>query len=249
MNQREENDSDQEPQVTNARRSSRTKKRPSLDDYVIYTAATEDYTPEDYNEAISSPAKDKWLSTMKTRAISSLEAIARNNTWSLCDLPANKNLVGCKWVYKIKVDKDYKPSYKARLIAKGYSQVEGQDFGDTYSPVVCFTSLRLLFALAAKLNLDVHHLDIETAFFHGNLDKEIYLAQPDGFIRTGQEDKIYRLHKAFYGLKQGSRVWNKELHEFLLSFNLKQAECDSCIYYYTISPSPNRSSLQFSLTT
>ena len=92
--------------------------------------------------------------------------------------------------------------YKVRLVAQGFSQIKGINYEETYSPVVRFTSLRLLFAYAARKSLDVYHLDVETAFLHGDMNETVYLQQPQGFVPKGQENKVCLLKKAIYGLKQ-----------------------------------------------
>lgn len=132
-------------------------------------------------------------------------SIMRNHTWDLCTLPSGQSVVGSKWVLKKKLQADGSTRYKTRLVAKGYSQIKGVNYDDTYSPVVRFTSLRLLFAYAAKWNLDIIHYDIETAFLHGKLSETVDLQQPEGFIPKGEENKVCHLRRAIYGLKQGSR--------------------------------------------
>jgi hypothetical protein len=98
--------------------------------------------------------------------------------------------------------------YKARLVAKGYTQREGIDFVETFSPVAKFTSIRILGALTAYFDLELHQMDVKTAFLNGHLDEEIYMLQPDGFIEKGNQGKVCKLNRSIYGLKQASRQWN-----------------------------------------
>ena len=93
-------------------------------------------------------------------------------------------------------------------MAKGFTQIEGVDFDETFSPVARFESLRLLLALATLENWEIHQMDVKLAFLHGDLDEEIYMEQPQGFIVARSEHLVCRLQKALYGLKQASRAWN-----------------------------------------
>ena len=92
--------------------------------------------------------------------------------------------------------------YKVRLVIKGYKKKEGLDYFDTYSPITRISSIRMLIAIAAIHNLKIHHMDVKTAFLNGDLDEEIYIEQPEGFIVPGQEKKVCRLVKSLYRLKQ-----------------------------------------------
>ena len=161
-----------------------------------------------------------------------LKSIRKNNTWTLTNLPADRKVVGSKWVYKRKINQDGSTRYKARLVAKGYTQVQGADFHDTYSPVVRFTLLRLLLAFAAKLDLEVEHLDIDTPYLHGERSEDIYLQQPERFVDEERAEKVCKLHKALYGLKQGGREWNRKIDAILTNMNLKRSMFDACVYYY-----------------
>ena len=118
------------------------------------------------------------------------------------------------------------------MVAKGYAQIKGVDYDDTYSPVVRFTTLCILFTFAARERLDVYHLDVETAFLRGTLEETVYLEQPQGFIQEKQEDHVCLLHKALYGLKQGSRAWNRTVNDLLKKMNMAQSAFDTCVYYY-----------------
>ncbi|KAL0388806.1 UNVERIFIED_CONTAM: Retrovirus-related Pol polyprotein from transposon TNT 1-94 [Sesamum radiatum] len=108
------------------------------------------------------------------------------------DLPPGSTPLGCKWILKRKYKADGSiDKYKARLVAKGFKQKEGLDFFDTYSPVTRITSIRVLIAIAALYDLEIHQMDVKTAFLNGELDEEIYMEQPEGFVVPGQEKKAY----------------------------------------------------------
>ena len=120
--------------------------------------------------------------------------------------------------------------YKARLVVKGYKQQEGLDYFDTYSPITKITSIRKLIAIAAVYKLEIHQMDVKTAFLNGDLEEEIYLEQPKGFIVPGQEQKVCRLIKSLYGLKQAPKQWHAKFDEVMLSNGFKINECDKCVY-------------------
>ena len=129
-------------------------------------------------------------------------------------MPTGRKPIGCKWVLrkKYKVDGSL-DKYKARLVAKGFTQQPGVDFVDTYSLVAKFALVRIIMVVAARLDLELHQLDIKIAFLIGDLKEEIYMDQLDGFQIKGQEGKVCRLKKSLYGLKQSSRQWYLKFHE------------------------------------
>lgn len=126
-----------------------------------------------------------------------MRAIINNHLWKLCPLPADQPVVGSKWIFKQKRSADGSTRYKARLVARGLSQRKGVSYSETYSPVVRFTSRRLLFSYAAKKNLDMYHLDVETAFLYGEMTDSVYLQQPEGYVVKGKEEQVCLLKKAY----------------------------------------------------
>lgn len=164
--------------------------------------------PLTYAEAISCANHKNWKIVMQTEYNSLIE----NNVWELVNRPENVNIVKCKWVYKVKKNAsgDFE-RYKARLVARGFSQRYGIDFEETFAPVVKHSTIRLLFAIANERNMDIDHLDVKTAFLNGELDEKIYMEQPSGF-ETEKTKQVCLLKKCIYGLKQASRAWNKRIH-------------------------------------
>ena len=173
--------------------------------------------PVDVNDAKQKPDWPKWEATMQEE----LNLLDWHGTYErVSTLPPGRKAIGYKWAFKLKLNPDNSiAQYKACLVAKGYSQVPGQDFMETTSPVARLVSYHALLSLAVKLNLEAHHLDIKTAFLNGTLDEEIYMKAPDG-LNTGRND-IWKLQKSLYGLKQASHVWNKLLDSTLKKLGFK----------------------------
>ena len=166
------------------------------EDYIIYLV---DDTAKTIEEAYSSLDADLWKEVVQ----SEMDSIMSNGTWEVIDRPYGCKPVGCKWVFKKKLRPDGTiEKYKARLVAKGYTQKEGEDYFYTYSPVARLMTIHVLLSLTASHGLLVHQIDVKAAFLNGELEEEIYMDQPDGFIAKGQEGKVCKLLKSLYGLKQ-----------------------------------------------
>ena len=134
-----------------------------------------------------------WQKAMK----SEIESMFNNKVWSLVDLPKGIKPIMCKWVYKRKRGMDGKvETFKARLVAKAYTQKEGIDYEETFSPVAMLKSIRILLSIAASLDLEIWQMDVKTAFLNGSLDKSIYMMNPEGFIEKGQVEKVCKLQKS-----------------------------------------------------
>ena len=175
-----------------------------------------------------SGAKSKeWVEAMK----SEMNSLKENDVWDLVKLPKGRKVIGCKWIFKTKVDGDGRiERYKARLVAQGYTQKFGIDYDQTFSPVVSFESIRSIIAIAAKNGLKLHQMDIKTAFLNGELNEEIFISQPEGFVAKGFEDYVCKLKRSIYGLKQSARCWNAELDKKLKNMGFNQCKSDPCIY-------------------
>lgn len=170
--------------------------------------------------------QNNWQNAMNEEYNSLIE----NNTWSLVTLPQGEKIIKTKWIFKTKRDNYGKiVRYKARLVAKGYTQRFGIDYEETYAPVVRFTSIRLLIAIAVKKGLKIYQMDAITAFLQGDLQENIFIEQPQNF--NDGTNRVCKLRKAMYGLKQAGRVWNSKLDQTLKSFGLKCSKMDPCIYH------------------
>ena len=183
--------------------------------------------PRSIAEALSSNFSKEW----KEAADLEYKAILDNGTWELVELPDGRKPIGSKWVFRVKYNSDGTVErFKARIVAKGYSQEYGIDYDETFSPVVKFSSIRTLLAWAVQKGMKIHQMDVVTAFLNGPLDEEIYMAQPDGYINQGEENMVCKLKKSLYGLKQAPRCWNKALQEHLEKTGFKQSDADPCVF-------------------
>ena len=183
--------------------------------------------PTSFKEATACPEGEKWKEAMGKE----MKSLKDNEVWELTSLPPGKKAVGCKWVYKVKTNSDGSlERYKARLVARGFDQRYGSDYDETFCPVVRLESLRTLIALSTQRGLELHHVDVHTAFLNGTLQEEVYMQQPTGYKKEGEEHLVCRLRKSIYGLKQSSRCWNTALDSHLKKMGFSQSKSDPCIY-------------------
>ena len=139
----------------------------------------EDIDPQTYEVAIMSIDSGKWQEAMN----SEIDSMYSNKVWNLVDAPEGIVPIGCKWIFKKKIGVDGKvETYKARLVAKGYRQRQGVDYDETFSPVAMLKSIRILLAIAAHYDYEIWQMDVKTAFLNGNLEEEVYMMQPEGFV-------------------------------------------------------------------
>ena len=139
-----------------------------------------------------------------------------------------------QWVFKRKLGPDGTvEQHKARLVAQGFSQKFGVDYEETFSKVVRFESVRTVIALASQHSLKLHQMDVTTAFLNGELQEEVYMKQPDGFVTAGQEHLVCKLKRSIYGLKQSPRCWNHALDGQLKEMSFRQTVSDPCLYIAT----------------
>ena len=155
--------------------------------------------PQTFKEAWHDP---RWKEAMDEE----FDSLQDNKTWELVSLPPGRKLVQWKWVYKTKIASDGTTTkYKDRLVAKGYSQVQGLDYHETFTLVTRMDSNRLVLEVVASKRWEVHHMDVKSSFFHGDLKEEIYMKQPKGYIEY--PSLVCKLRKSLYGLKQAPRAW------------------------------------------
>ncbi|KAG7594818.1 Reverse transcriptase RNA-dependent DNA polymerase [Arabidopsis thaliana x Arabidopsis arenosa] len=199
---------------------------PLFNSYILsYSLETE---PKTFKQAMKS---EKWTNA----ANEELQTLELNNTWVVETLPEGKNVVGCKWVFTIKYNPDGTVErYKARLVAQGFTQQEGIDYMDTFSPVAKLTSVKLLLGLAAAKGWSLTQMDVSNAFLHGELDEEIFMSMPQGYTAPPgtslPPNPVCRLLKSLYGLKQASRQWYKRFSSVLLGANYIQSPADNTLF-------------------
>ncbi|XP_075515526.1 uncharacterized protein LOC142550172 [Primulina tabacum] len=174
--------------------------------------------PKNINEAL----KDEfWIDAMHEE----LEQFVRNDVWDLVPRPDNVNVIGTKWIFKNKTDESgIVVRNKARLVAQGYTQIEGIDFDETFAPVARIESVRLLLAIACHMDIKLYQMDVKSAFLNGILNEEAYVSQPKGFEDPNHPNHVYKLKKALYGLKQAPRAWYGRLTEYLLDLGFKRGK-------------------------
>ena len=193
--------------------------------------------PKSVKEAFNGPHSAEWKKAMQTE----FSSLMKNKTWDLVPRPKDHNIVGNRWVYKVKRGSTGAVErFKARLVAKGYSQTEGIDFTEVFSPVARFPTIRTLLAFANAHDLEVHHMDVTTAFLNGDLDCSIYMEQPEGFFDAENPDFVCKLKKGLYGLKQSARCWNSTLDSYLKSRGYVPNEADECVYFKTVKQDDGR---------
>lgn len=187
-----------------------------------------DDTSKSIAEVYASPDVYDWKEVVHNE----MESILSNGTWELTERPYGCKHVSCKWVFKKKLRHDGTiDKYKARLVAKGYTQKEGEDYFDTYSPIARMTTIRVLHSLTASYGLIINQMDVKVAFLNGDLEEEIYMDQPHGFVVKGEERKVCKLLKSLYGLKQAPKQWHERLERALNSTGFVINEADRCAYY------------------
>jgi len=179
---------------------------------------------EGYEEAKHNP---EWQKAMQEEIC----MIEKNCTWELVDRPPSKNVIGVKWIFRTKLNADSTINkYKARLVVKGYAQIYGVDYSETFAPVARMDTIRFLLAVAAHRNWKVFQLDVKSAFLNGILQEEIYVEQPAGFVNQGKEDKVYLLKKALYGLKQAPRAWYGRIDDYLTGSGFQKSLSEATLY-------------------
>ncbi|KAJ0587122.1 putative RNA-directed DNA polymerase [Helianthus annuus] len=179
--------------------------------------------PSTYEEAASDP---RWVEAMNKE----MDALFRNNTWILADLPQGRKPIGCKWVYRVKYRSNGEiERFKARLVAKGFNQREGLDFGETFSPVVKMVTVRTVITLAVFYGWSLYQLDVDNAFLHGTISEDVYMKLPQGYY-SKSETKVCKLVKSLYGLKQAPRKWNERLTSVLIKNGYVQSKCDHSLF-------------------
>ncbi|KAM0043888.1 putative RNA-directed DNA polymerase [Helianthus debilis subsp. tardiflorus] len=231
-------------QSSQAEPSSRIRKPPVwMNDYQTGEELLEEETTEDeagfamysslddpttYEEACK---EERWIKAMENE----IAAIEQNHTWELVKAPVGVKPIGVKWVFKTKFNEQGKvDKYKARLVVKGYAQKRGVDYNEVFAPVARWDTIRSFLAMAAQKDWSVFQMDVKSAFLHGELKEIVYVNQPQGFIKPGEEAKVYRLRKALYGLKQAPRAWFNRIENYFKREGFKKSSYDHTLFIKTV---------------
>ncbi|GJY36742.1 retrovirus-related pol polyprotein from transposon TNT 1-94 [Tanacetum coccineum] len=180
--------------------------------------------PKNVNEALGD---ESWVVAMQEE----LNQFIANDVWDLVPLPKNHSVIGTKWVYRNKLDKNGIVSRnKARLVAQGYNQQEGIDYDETYASVARLESIQILLAIACANDFKLYQMDVKSAFLNGFINEEVYVAQPSGFIDFEKPNYVYELKKDLYGLKQAPKAWYDRLKVFLLKHEYSMGMVDNTLF-------------------
>ena len=156
-----------------------------------------------------------------------MKSMAHNNVWELVEQLKRVKPISCKWVFK--TNKDLKGNierYKARLVTKDFTQNEIVDYNETFSPILSKDSFRIIMALVAHFDLELHQMDVKIVFLNGHLHEEIYMQQPEYFKENGKEHLVCRLKKSIYGLKQTFRQWYLKFDKVITFFGFTENKID-----------------------
>ena len=168
----------------------------------------------------------------KTAMDDEMSALRENDTFKVTQLPENRSTIGSRWVYTLKNGPNGEPKFKARFVAKGYSQIPGIDFNETFSPTARITSIRTMIQIAVKNGFSIYQMDVKSAYLHAPIDCELYIEQPKGYEIKGENNEklVLKLNKSLYGLKQSGRNWNIVLDTYLIEQGFTQSQVDPCVY-------------------
>ncbi|WJZ94353.1 hypothetical protein VitviT2T_013224 [Vitis vinifera] len=181
--------------------------------------------PNSVQEALADP---RWKATMNEE----MKSLQKNETWELVECPPRKKPVGCRWIYTVKYKADGSiERFKARLVAKGYTQTYGIDYTETFAPVAKINTVRVLLSLAANLDWSLQQFDVKNVFLHGELSEEVYMDLPPGcMVPEKQCQKVCKLKKSLYGLKQSPRAWFGRFTKSMRAFGYRQSNSDHTLF-------------------
>ena len=183
------------------------------------------FIPNSVQEALADP---RWKAAMNE----GMKSLQKNEPWELVDHHPGKKPIGCRWVYTVKHKADGTiERFKARLVAKGYTQTYGIDYIDTFALVAKINTVRVLLSLAANLDWPLQQFDVKKDFLHGELSKEVYIDLPPGcMIQEVHCQKVCKLKKSLYGLKQSPRAWFGRFTKSMRSFGYHQSNSDHTLF-------------------
>jgi len=179
--------------------------------------------PSSFEEAVEDPA---WVDAM----VEEYDSIVRNSAWEIVPRPEGKSLVGLRWIYKVKQATDGSvEKYKARFVARGFSQIEGIDYEETFAPITRYSSIWMILAFLVQMGWHIH-MDVKTAFLNEVIEEEVYIEQPKGFEIFSSDSHVCRLKRALYGLKQAPRAWYTWIDSYFTGLGFSKSEADPNLY-------------------
>ena len=162
---------------------------------------------------------------------SEMDSMYDNQVCTLVDPPKGIVSIGWKWIFKRKIGEDWQiETYKARLVAKGFKQKHGIDYDETFSLVAMLKSIRIMLAIAVYYDYEIWQMDVKTAFLNENLEEEVYISQPKGFVSSERPNQVCKLKKSIYGLKQTLRSWNIRFDKIFKQFDFIKNIDEPCMY-------------------
>jgi hypothetical protein len=207
--------------------TSQCRQRQSPDRFDGYMALTRKCIvtePSSFQEAVQDPT---WVDSM----VEEYDSIVKNSAWEIVPRPVDKLVVGSKWIYKVnQVDDGSLEKYKARFVARGFSQIEGIDYDDTFAPVARTSSIRSILALSAQMGWRINQMDVKTVFLNKIIEEEVYIEQPEGFETFDRDSHVCRLKRALYGLKQAPRAWYTWIDSYFMGLGFTKSEADANLY-------------------
>ena len=196
--------------------------------WYLLTCETIPKEPKSVKTALRHPG---WKQAMEAE----LQALVDQKTFRLVPRTPTMRVLGTKWIWKTKLNSDGTlDKLKARYVAKGFNQVAGVDFQETFSPVIRYSTVRLVLSLATMNGWILRQLDVKNAFLHGPLQEPVFVSQPPGFVDPMHPDHVWQLNKALYGLKQAPRTWFDRLSSFLIDYGFKCSTADPSLFVFHV---------------
>jgi hypothetical protein len=224
---------DAQVSVGNPKQAVRESKPPErFCSYIAMVSSIRESEPSTFEEATS---RQVWRDAM----MEEYNSIMKNDVWEVVPRPEGKSVVTSKWLYKLKHAVDGSTEkYKAHFVARGFSQIEGVDYDETFASVARYTSIRAVISITAEMGWKIHQMDVKTAFLNGLIEEEVYIEQPLGFEVHGRESHVCRLKKALYGLKQALRAWYSRIDAYLQQLGFEKSEADPNLYFIVVGEDP-----------
>ena len=224
----------QQPLEMLLRTSIRERRSEIPDDYIVFLQEHEvdvnlvEDDPINLQQALQGSNSHKWIDAMKDE----IKSMEDNGVWDLVELPQGSKPIGCKWIFQTNRDSNGNGErYKARLVTKGFTQKEGIDYKETFSPVSTKDSFRTIMALVAHFDLELHQMDVKIACLNGNIDETIYMVQPENFVSGDPKSMVCKLKKSIYSLTQASREWYHKFHQVITSNGFELNLVEDCVYH------------------